>query len=69
LGGQVELLEAGADLYKMHDTPDKVGKMVRATFQGTGTKKILLLAHMDTVYLKDMLAKQPFRIEGNAPTG
>ena len=69
LGGQVELLEAGADLYKMHDTPDKVGKMVRATFPGTGTKKILLLAHMDTVYLKDMLAKQPFRIEGNRAYG
>ena len=36
---------------------------------GTGTKKILLLAHMDTVYQRGMLAKQPFRIEGDRAYG
>ncbi len=60
LGGQVELVEA-SDVYKMEDTPAQIGKMVRATFTGTGSKKILLLAHMDTVYPRGMLAKQPFR--------
>ncbi|HSF47336.1 MAG TPA: M20/M25/M40 family metallo-hydrolase, partial [Burkholderiales bacterium] len=69
LGGQVELIEPGADVYKMHDTPEKIGKMVRATFAGTGTKRILLIAHMDTVYLRGMLAKQPFKIEGNRAYG
>jgi glutamate carboxypeptidase len=73
LGGQVELLEAKPeDMYRMHDTPPKVGKMVKATFtgsQGTSGRKILLIAHMDTVYLKGMLAKQPFRIEGNRAFG
>jgi glutamate carboxypeptidase len=48
LDGQVELIEP-SDVYKMEDTPQKIGKMVRASFTGTGTKKILLLAHMDTV--------------------
>lgn len=43
--------------------------MVKATFKGTGSKKILLIAHMDTVYLKGMLAKQPFRIDGNRAYG
>src|SRR5882757_2957552 len=53
----------------MEDTPEKIGKMVRATFTGKGTKKILLIAHMDTVYLRGMLANQPFRIDGNRAYG
>lgn len=69
LGGKVEFIEPGADLYRMHDTPPKVGRMVRATFSGTGTRKILLIAHMDTVYLRGMGAKQPFRIDGNRAYG
>jgi len=65
LGGKVEIIEPGADVYKMHDTPEKIGKMVRATFAGTGGKKILLIAHMDTVYPKGMIAQQPFEIKGD----
>jgi glutamate carboxypeptidase len=68
LGGQVELVEP-SDIYRMEDTPERIGRMVRATFTGTGAKKILLLAHMDTVYPRGMLAKQPFRIEGNRAYG
>jgi len=68
LGGQVELVEP-SDVYKMEDTPEKIGKMVRATFTGSGTKKILLIAHMDTVYQRGMLAKQPFRIAGERAYG
>jgi len=69
LGGQVEFIEPGEGLYKMYDTPDRPGRMVKAQFKGTGSKKILLIAHMDTVYLKGMLAKQPFRIEGDRAYG
>jgi glutamate carboxypeptidase len=70
LGGQVELIEATeATTYRMADTPEKIGRMVRATFKGSGSKRILLIAHMDTVYLKGMLAKQPFRIEGDKAFG
>ena len=53
----------------MEDTPEKIGKVVRATFKGTGTKKIMLIAHMDTVYQIGMLNKQPFRIEGDKAYG
>jgi glutamate carboxypeptidase len=46
-----------------------VGSAVYGRLQGTGTKKILLIAHMDTVYPKGMLAKQPFRVDGNLAYG
>ena len=66
LGGKVELIEPSeADTVRLSDTPEKIGKMVRATFTGTGTKKILLMAHMDTVYPKGMAAGQPFKIDGD----
>ena len=70
LGGQVAFIEpTEASTYRMADSPEKIGRMVRATFTGSGTKRILLIAHIDTVYLKGMLAKQPFRIEGNRAYG
>ena len=69
LGGSVEQIEPGPEIYKMFDTPEKIGKMVRATFKGTGTKKILLLAHMDTVYPRGMLVEQPFKIDGDRAFG
>src|SRR3954462_10124329 len=69
LGAKVEFVSPGADVYKMEDTPPKIGRMVHARFEGTGTKKILLIAHMDTVYLKGMLAQPPLRIDGNRAYG
>jgi len=73
LGGQVELIEPGSpaapEVYRMEDTPEKIGKVVKATFKGTGTKKIMLIAHMDTVYQIGMLNKQPFRVEGDKAYG
>ena len=69
LGGRVEQIEAGADTYRMFDTPKQIGKMVLARFAGSGSKKILLIAHMDTVYLRGMLAQQPLRIDGNHAYG
>src|SRR5581483_10310984 len=59
LGGTVEFFEPGADAVKMFDTPEKIGRAVIARFQGTGTKKVMLLAHMDTVYARGTLAKRP----------
>lgn len=47
----------------------KLGSVVYATQKGKGQKKVLLIAHMDTVYLKGMAAKQPFRIDGNKAYG
>src|SRR5690349_16332021 len=46
LGGTVEFIEpASADIYRMVDTPKQIGRMVHARFTGTGTKKIMLIAH------------------------
>ena len=69
LGAKVDLLDAGPEIYKMFDTPEKIGRIVRGTFTGTGTQKILLLAHMDTVYPRGMLAGQPFKIDGDRAFG
>ncbi|CAA9316098.1 MAG: Glutamate carboxypeptidase [uncultured Microvirga sp.] len=69
LGGEVELVDVSGDMYRMEDTPERVGKVVQASFKGTGTKKILLIAHMDTVYQRGMLVAQPFAIEGNRAFG
>ena len=69
LGGKVEMIEPGPEIYRMFDTPERIGRMVRGTFSGTGTRKILLIAHMDTVYPRGMLAQQPFRIEGDRAWG
>jgi glutamate carboxypeptidase len=67
VGGQAELIEPNPA--RMVDTPKQPDKMVLARFIGCGTKKILLIAHMDTVYLRGMLAQQPFRIDGNRAYG
>jgi len=69
LGGKVETIEPGVDTYRMSDTPEKPGRMVQATFTGQGTKRVLLLAHMDTVYPRGSAAKQPFRVDGNRAFG
>jgi glutamate carboxypeptidase len=47
----------------------KLGSMVYATKAGTGQRKVLLIAHMDTVYTRGMGAKQPFRVEGDKAYG
>jgi glutamate carboxypeptidase len=70
LGAKVELIEpTEGDMHRLSDTPEKIGKMVRATFTGTGARKILLLGHMDTVYPRGVLAQQPFRVEGDRAYG
>ncbi len=68
LGGQVQVLQP-SDVYRMSDTPEQVGPMVQAEFKGTGTRKIMMIAHMDTVYLRGMLKDQPFRIDGERAYG
>jgi glutamate carboxypeptidase len=46
-----------------------LGSMVYATKVGKGQRKVLLIAHMDTVYTKGMVAQQPFRIDGDKAWG
>ena len=40
-----------------------MGENIYGTIKGTGSKRILLMAHMDTVHVKGTLAKLPWRIE------
>lgn len=42
---------------------------MQAVFKGGGRAKIMLIAHMDTVYLEGMLKDQPFRIDGDKAFG
>src|SRR5690349_14101269 len=69
MGGEVELVDTSAEAYRMEDTPEKIGRAVRATFKGTGKMKIMLIAHMDKVYTVGMLDKQTFRVEGDKAYG
>src|SRR5690606_10614699 len=43
LDGKVEIITP-ADITRLADTPEQVGPMVHAEFQGTGSKKIMLIA-------------------------
>ena len=70
LGGKVEVIEpSAADITRLHDTPQELGKTVLARFEGNGKRRILLLGHMDTVYPRGTLAKKPFRVEGSRAYG
>ena len=46
-----------------------VGDNIVGKLKGKGGKNLLLMAHMDTVYVKGTLAKSPFRVEGNKAFG
>ena len=39
--------------------------LVKGSFEGGGARRVLLIAHMDTVYPRGTLAAQPVRQEGN----
>ncbi len=51
------------------DAKPSAGVNVVGRLDGKGSKKVLLLAHMDTVYLDGTAVKQPFRIDGNKAYG
>lgn len=46
-----------------------VGDNIVGKLQGKGGRNLLLMSHMDTVYLKGILAKAPFRVEGDKAYG
>ncbi|OZI60465.1 M20/M25/M40 family metallo-hydrolase [Bordetella genomosp. 11] len=68
LGGSVQVIKP-TDVFRMGDTPEVIGPMVHAEFKGKGSKKIMLIAHMDTVYRNGMLKDQPFRVDGDRAYG
>lgn len=69
LGGTVEMLDATPAAESAGTTSVRFGKLVKATFTGTGKGKVLLIGHLDTVYKKGQLAERPFRVEGDNAYG
>ena len=64
-----ELKAAGAAVNRHKATNGVVGENIVGHLQGKGGKRLLLLAHMDTVYARGKLASAPFRIEGDKAYG
>ena len=63
-----ELRQLGMDIEILPSRP-AAGDNIVATITGTGKGKILLMAHMDTVFPKGTVAARPFRIEGGRAYG
>lgn len=55
----------GAETERRKATAGAGADIVLGVFKGTGKRKIMLQAHMDTVYEPGILASQPYKIEGN----
>ncbi|MGH2389559.1 MAG: M20 family metallopeptidase [Chloroflexota bacterium] len=53
---------------RVHPRP-RGGDIVEATVRGAGTHRLLLLAHMDTVYPDGTAGERPVRIEGDTLLG
>lgn len=68
-GMKTEILPAKAPDFHPQLKGATLGSMVYGTVQGSGKRKVLLIAHMDTVYPRGMGAQQPFRIDGDKAYG
>ncbi|MFY9511114.1 MAG: glutamate carboxypeptidase [Rubrivivax sp.] len=66
---EAELKAAGASVTRHKAAGPVVGDNIVGRIEGRGGKRLLLMAHMDTVYVKGTLAKAPFRIEGDKAFG
>ena len=63
-----ELKKLGATIELVPNTPD-TSSHVLATLKGTGKVKILLMAHMDTVFKEGSAAERPFHIKDGRAYG
>jgi glutamate carboxypeptidase len=66
LTGELSRLGANVDLVT---SAPMAGKNVVATSNGAGKGKVLLIAHMDTVFKAGTASERPFRIEGRRAYG
>ncbi len=55
----------GAQVERLAPAGGVAGPNLLITFKGTGKRKILLISHMDTVYVAGTAAARPFRRDGN----
>jgi len=63
------LTSLGATVTRHAADSGVVGDNIVGTFKGAGGKKVLLIAHMDTVYPRGALRTAPFRVDGNRAYG
>jgi glutamate carboxypeptidase len=64
-----QLKSSGADIrYEPAEAPNLPPNLV-AVFHGTGKAKILIVAHIDTVFGPGTTAKRPYSVEGNRAHG
>jgi glutamate carboxypeptidase len=66
---EARLKALGAATERRKTTRGAGADMVIGAFTGAGSKKLMLIGHMDTVYQKGVLATQPWRVEGNRVYG
>jgi len=63
------LKAAGAEVRSAPAEVSTVAPNLVAVFHGSGKAKVLIIAHIDTVFGPGTVAKRPFRIEGNRAFG
>ena len=61
---EAELKALGFSTSRSKAAGRAVGDNVVGRLDGKGGKKLMLMAHMDTVYVKGTVAKAPFRVDG-----
>jgi glutamate carboxypeptidase len=63
------LMAAGAAVRYVPAEANGIAPNLLAVFHGNGTARILIIAHIDTVFGPGTVAKRPFRIEGDRAYG
>lgn len=62
VAGRLQAL--GAKVERLAPSNGK-GAIVKGSFSGSGKKRLMMIAHMDTVYPEGILATQPWKQDGN----
>ena len=62
---EARLKALGATTERHQVTRGPGGDIVIGRFEGTGTRKLMLIAHMDTVYEHGILLTEPYKVDGN----
>jgi glutamate carboxypeptidase len=61
---EARLKALGATTRRQKTTAGAGADIVIGTFEGTGTRKLMLIGHMDTVYQRGILASEPYHVDG-----
>jgi len=62
---EARLKALGASTERRKTTRGVGADMVIGTFEGTGKRKLMLIAHMDTVYQPGILKTEPYHVDGD----